>query len=101
VHAEQETDGRGGEGEIGRIGVSAAAQEVGEGADEDHADGEEGEGRAEESHGAAGEIEDVAEREIVDAALSEERGDVGVRVGVGCGDGEEEGDRCGERADGD
>jgi hypothetical protein len=56
---------------------------------------------AEESHGAAGEVEEVAEREIVFAALDSSRGDVGVGVDVGRGEGEEESECRAEGADRD
>src|ERR1035438_60322 len=77
VHAEEKAGGGGGEGEVGGVGAAGAAQQVGEWADGYHAEADQGERPAEEAHGAASEVEEVAEREIV--FRSEER-----RVGKEC-----------------
>ena len=92
VHAEQETAGGGGQREVGSDGATASPEQVGERADGQHADTKEGERATEEAHGCSGEIEEVAEGEGVVAALGEQGGDVGVWVGVGRGDREEERD---------
>src|ERR1017187_9809467 len=84
-----------------RRGAAAVgpAQQAGEWADGYHAEADQDERPAEEAHGAASEIEEVAEREVVFAALGEQRGDVGVRIDVVRGNGEEEGDGGAEGAE--
>ena len=71
------------------------------GTEDDHAEADGVERGAEEAHGAAGEVEEMAEGEVVVSALGEEGGDVGAGVGVGRGDGEEERDGGDERAERD
>ena len=71
-------------------------------ADAQHAEGGGGERAAEEAHGGAGEVGDVAEGEVVDLGASgdgEEGDDVGAGCGVGGGEGEvsaDDGDESGE-----
>ena len=63
----EEGDGHaGGEGEVCGVGAASAAQEVAAEADAEHAEGDGGEWAAEEAHGGAGEVEEVAEGEVVE-----------------------------------
>ena len=69
----QEDDGHGGgEEKVGGVGLAAAAKEVGSGAEEEHREGDGREWTAEEAHGAAGEVEDVAEREGIEVGIGAE-----------------------------
>ena len=101
MHAEEEADGGGGHGQICRVEMGLPTKDVAERADDDHAKSDEGERGAEEAHGAAGEVEEMAEGEVVVSALGEKGCDVGAGVGVGRGDGEEESDGGEERAERD
>ena len=73
VHAEQKAGRGGGKGEVGGVGSAAAAEKIGQRADGDHAEAEEGERAAKEAHGAAGEVEEVAEGEVVVRRLAASR----------------------------
>ena len=66
MRGEEGDDHGGGEGEICGVGAAAAAEEVAADADAEHAEGDGGERSAEEAHGGSGEVEDVAEGEIVE-----------------------------------
>ncbi len=93
-----------GEGEVCRVGAAAAAQEITGGADAQHAEGGGGERSAEETHGAGGEIGDVAEGEVVGFGASghgEEGDDVGAWGWVGGGEGEVAADDGDKRGEGD
>ena len=99
----EKDEGHGGcEGEVGGVGVIAPAQEIAAQPHGQHAEGSEGKGAAEETHGRSGEVEDVAEGEVVDlgtASDGEEGDDVGAGCGMGGGEGEvsaDDGDDCGE-----
>ncbi len=85
----EEGDGHGGgQGEVGGVGSSGAAQEVADGADDEHAEGYCGERAAEEPHGVSGEVEEVAEGEVVELGIGGDEGRyVGAGGGVGSGDG--------------
>ncbi len=60
---------RGGEGEVCGVGAVAAAEEIAAEADGDHAEGDGGERAAEEAHGGAGEVVEVAEGEVVEVGV--------------------------------
>ena len=59
--------------QIRRVGVGVTTKDVAQRADDDHAKSDEGERGAEEAHGAAGEVEEMGEGEVVVSALREER----------------------------
>lgn len=78
MDAEEQAGGRGGEGEVRGEGVTAVTHGIGDGADDDHAERKQDKRAAEETHGGGGEIEEVAEGEVVaGGTLGEQGGDVG------------------------
>ena len=89
VGGEQGDDHSGGQGEIGGVGESSAAQEIADGADGEHGQGYSCERTTEEAHGGAGEIEEVTEREVVGVRIAgEQGGDIGAGGGMPGEDGE-------------
>ena len=86
----EQGDGHGcGEGKVGGVGASGAADEVAAETKEDHAYGNCGERAAEETHGGSGEVEEVAEGDVIEVGvLGEQAGEVGAGCGVGGGEGE-------------
>ena len=91
---EQDERHAGGQGEVGGVGFASGAKEIAEVPEDEHSERGKGEGEAEEAHGRAGEVEEVAEGEIViGGVLIEDREEVGGGGGVGGGYGEEEGDQ--------
>ena len=77
VGGEQDEGHAGGERQVGGVGAygssySAAAEDVACEAEDDHAKSHGDEGAAEEAHGSAGEIEDVAEGEVVELGVAGE-----------------------------
>ena len=99
----EEGDGHGcGEGEVRGVGSSGSAQEVADGADDEHAERNGGEGAAEESHGGSGEVEEMAEGEVVELGIGGDEGSyVGAGGRVGGGDGEVSADEGNEGGEGD
>ena len=87
----EEDDGHaGGEGEIGGVGLGSGAEEVADGAKDEHTERGEDERDAEEGHGGAGEIEEMAKGEVVvGGVLVEEVKEVGTGGEMGGGEGEE------------
>ena len=83
---------------------SAAAQEVADEADAEHAEGDGGERAAEEAHGGAGEVGEVAEGEVVGLGAAGDGEEWTMSVpGAGCGrgDGEVSADDGDEGGEGD
>jgi len=66
--------------EVGSEGFAATPNEVLDGAEEQHAERDGEEWASEEAHGLSGEVEDVAEREVVEGGVGAEEG---VEVGSG------------------
>ena len=61
-----------GECEVRGVGASGVAQKVTPEADGEHAEGYGGQGAAEEAHGVSGEVEEVAEGEVVELGVGGE-----------------------------
>ena len=101
MRGEQDGGHRSGEQKVGGEGVAAAADEVGDGAEPEHPQGDGDQRAAEEAHRGAGEVEDVAEREVVEVGVGAEQrteGDSGLRGGGGEGEvSAEEKEQCAER----
>ena len=80
--------------------VEVAAEAPGEEGAGEEGDGGEGEGAAKGAEGAAIKVEEVTEGEgVVAGVLLEEDGEIDAGVGGRAGDGEEGGDKGGERAE--
>ena len=99
----EEGDGHGGgQSQVRGVGASGAAQEVADGADDEHAKDNGGEGAAEEAHGVSGEVEEVAEGEVVELGVGGDKGSyVGAGGGMGGRDGEVSADDGDEGGQGD
>ena len=85
MRSQQDERHGGGEGEVRGVGVLRSSQKIAAQTQAQHAYGGCGEGTAEEAHGGAGEVGDVAEGEVVGFGASG-HGEEGDDVGAWCGE---------------